>query len=81
MKERMKFFILSTLVRLDMNNFAIKKPFYMFLELKKNIINIRLVFDQIEPSETTISINKAHIKMVSTDRNLGRAPNIGINDL
>jgi hypothetical protein len=81
MKERMKFFIFSTLVRLNMNNFVIKKPFHMFLELEENTINIKLVFNQIEPSETTISINKAHIKTMSTDRNLGRAPNIGINDL
>jgi hypothetical protein len=81
MEKRMMFFISSTPVRLDMNNLSIKEAFHMFLKLKKHIIDIRFMLNQIEPSETTISINKTHIETMSTDRNLGRAPHIGINDL
>jgi hypothetical protein len=80
-KERVKFLIFTAPIRLDMNDFAIKKTFHMFLKLKKHIIDIRLVFEQIELGETTISINKTHIKMMSTDRGLRRTPHIGINNL
>jgi hypothetical protein len=76
MKEGMEFLILSTPICLDMYDFSIQKMFNMFLELKEYIIDIGFVFKQVEPSKTTVSINKTYIKTMSTNRILGRAPHI-----
>ena len=80
-KEWVEFFILTTPISLDMNDFAIEKAFNMFLKLNKHIIDIRFMLKQIEPSKATESINKTHIETMSTDRCEGRNPNIRINDL
>ena len=39
------------------------------------------MFEQIKPSETTISINKTDIIVVSTNGGLDRSPYIGMNKL
>ena len=49
---------------------------YMCLKLNKNIEHIRFSFDKIKPSKPTISINKANIIIMTTNKSLGMTPNI-----
>jgi hypothetical protein len=48
------------------------------LKLKENLKHIRFMFKKIKLGKTTISINKTDIKLMSTNRGLGRTPNIRI---
>lgn len=76
LKEYVKFVILATPIGLDKQNLVIKESFYMSLKLKKDLENFRFMFEKINPSKTTKSINKADIVFMTTSRNLGRAPHI-----
>ena len=59
--------ILTTPVTLDMDNLPTKETFNMLLELKEHFEYIRFVFKKVKPCKTTISINKADIKLLSTN--------------
>jgi hypothetical protein len=60
--------ILTTPIRLKMNNFMLEKVFNMFLELNKYIKHIRFALNAIKPSKMTISINETDIVIVTTNR-------------
>jgi hypothetical protein len=79
LKERTKVAILAPPIRLNMNYLRLKKALNMGLKLKKNIKHIRFLFKKIKPREPTISINKANIIVMTTDRGLGMAPYIREN--
>jgi hypothetical protein len=64
--------ILTTPIRLNMNNFMLEKAFNMFLELNKYIKHIRFALNEIKPSKTTISINETDIVIMTTNRGLSR---------
>jgi hypothetical protein len=59
-----------------MANFVVKLTLNMGLKLNEDIKNIRLAFKEVKPREVTISINKTHIIIVTTNRSLGRPPHI-----
>jgi hypothetical protein len=61
---------------LYVQDFPIQKMFNMLLKLKKYLEHIRFTFEEIKPCQTTISIDKANIIFMSTNRGLGRTPNI-----
>jgi hypothetical protein len=54
----------------------LEKAFNMFLKLNKYIKHIRFALNEIKPSETTVSINKTDIVIMTTDRCLSRTPDI-----
>jgi hypothetical protein len=60
-KETIEFFIFSTPIYLHSDNFPTKLSFNKLLEIKENLINLRTLFQQIEPSEFTEIVNKAYI--------------------
>jgi hypothetical protein len=68
--------ILTTPIRLNMNNFLLEKAFNMFLKLNKYIKHIRFLLNEIKPSETTVSVNKTNIVIMTTDRCLSRTLDI-----
>jgi hypothetical protein len=81
LKESIEVPVFTSPVRLNMDNFLIKEALNMILKLQKDIKHIRFAFKKVETSKTTKSINKTHTIVVSTNRNLGRTPHIGINKL
>jgi hypothetical protein len=68
LKERVKFFILTSPISLHSKNFLIKESFYMLLEITEFLKDIRFRFQEIDPSELAIIINKAHIIFKTTNR-------------
>jgi hypothetical protein len=61
LKERIYFLILSTPIRLDNKNFLIKLVFNKFLEIMKDLKDIRLLFEKTNPRKFTKIINEAYI--------------------
>jgi hypothetical protein len=61
---------------LDGNNFPVEQALNKILELMKLLENIRLEFQQVNPSEFTIIIYERHILFISADGVWGRAPYI-----
>jgi hypothetical protein len=53
----------------------------MSLESIENLLDIRLMFQEINPAKTRIVINEANIVFKTTRRSNGRTPNIGVNQL
>jgi hypothetical protein len=53
--------ILTTPVGLYCTDFGVKKTLNMGLKSVENMLNIRLVFDQINPGVATIIINKTDL--------------------
>jgi hypothetical protein len=76
MKECVEVAILAPPIGLNMANFVVKLMLNMGLKLNEDIKNIRLAFKEIKPCEATISINKTHIIIVTTNRGLCRPPHI-----
>ena len=73
--------ILTAPVGLDGFNFSIQKELNMGLESIENLLDIRLMFKEINPAETRVVIDKTNTIIMTTSRSLGRAPYIGINKL
>jgi hypothetical protein len=79
LKIAMKAVILTTPVRLDSFDFSIEETFNMSLKSIENLLDIRLMFQEIYPTEARIVINKANIVGISTRRRNSRSPNIRMN--
>ena len=76
MKVAMEFVVFTTPVRLNDLDFIIQKAFDMSLKVVKNLLNIRLVFKQINPDEARVVINKTNIILVPSRRSKSGTPNI-----
>ena len=64
LKIVMELAVLTTLVGLNGLDYAIQKAFDMSLKVIEELLNIRLVFKQINPSEARVVINKTNIILV-----------------
>jgi hypothetical protein len=60
-KETIEFVIFSTPIYLHSDDFPIKLSFNKLLEIQENLINLKTLFQQIDPSEFTEIVNKAYI--------------------
>jgi hypothetical protein len=60
----METMVFATPVRLDSLYFGVQKALNMGLESIKNLLNIRLVLEEINPAKTRMIINKANIVFV-----------------
>jgi hypothetical protein len=76
LKEGTKIPILTTPIRLNMNNFVIQQTLNMCLKLHEDMKHIRFALNQVKPSKATKSINETDIIVVTTNRSLGRPPYI-----
>ena len=61
LKISMEFVVFTTPVGLNDLDFIIQKAFDMSLKVVGNLLNIRLVFKQINPSETRVVVKKTNI--------------------
>jgi hypothetical protein len=52
LKISMQLMVLTTPIRLNGFNLSVKKTLYMRLEGIENLLNIRLVLEEINPTET-----------------------------
>jgi hypothetical protein len=77
--KKIQFFILASPIGLHSNYFLIKFAFNKVHEIVKDIKDIRLLFDEMDPSEFAKIINEAHIIFVATYGYRCRTPNIGEN--
>jgi hypothetical protein len=66
---------------LDDNNFPVEQTLNKILKLMELLENIRLEFQQVNPSEFTIIIYERHIIFISTDGVRGRDTYIRENEL
>ena len=64
LKVAMEFVVFTTPVGLNDLDFIIQKAFDMSLKVVENLLNIRLVFKQINPGEARVVINKTNIILV-----------------
>jgi hypothetical protein len=64
--------ILTTPIRLNMNNFMLEKAFNMFLKLNKYIKHTKFALNEIKPSKATASINETNIVTMATNKGLSR---------
>jgi hypothetical protein len=67
LKESTEVAVFTAPVRLNMNDFVVKKALNMCLKLKKYSEHIRFTLKQIKPGETTVSINETDIVIMTTD--------------
>ena len=81
LKIAMKLVVFTTPVGLDGLDFIIQEAFDMSLKVIEDLLNIRLMFKQINPSELAIVIDKADVIFFSTKRISGMAPYITENKL
>ena len=56
LKIAMELVVFTTLVELNSLDFAIQEAFDMSLKVIKDLLNIRLMFKQIDPSEARVVI-------------------------
>src|SRR4051812_22189022 len=75
-KEVIEIVVFTVPIGLHMNNFMVKQAFDMRLQLQENIKHIKFALKKLEPGETTVSINKTDIVIMTTNRSLGMAPYI-----
>ena len=68
LKVAMEFVVFTTPVGLNGLDFIIQKAFDMSLKVVENLLNIRLVFKQINPGEARVVINKTNIILVPSRR-------------
>ena len=71
--------ILTAPIRLNCTNFCIEEALDMVLKIIEDLINIRFVFNQINPRVTAEIIHKTHIIFKTTRGCNSRAPNIRMN--
>jgi hypothetical protein len=67
-KERVEFFILSSLVGLNGHNFSVKESLNHILKLFEFFKKFRFKTQQIYPSELAKIVDETHIVLVSTNR-------------
>ena len=79
LKIAMELVVFTTPVGLNSPAFAIQKAFDMSLKVIEDLLNIRLVFKQINPSEARVVINKTNIILVPPRRRNSGTPNIRMN--
>jgi len=77
----MKGLILPTPIGLDSEYVMIELVLNHALEVAKALKNFRLIFKQIDPSELTKVVNKAHIVRITASRGWGRPPHIAKHKL
>jgi hypothetical protein len=71
--------ILTTPIGLKSLDFCVQKSFNMRLESIEDLLDIRLMFEKINPTEMRIVINKANIVFKTTRGCNSRPPNIRMN--
>jgi hypothetical protein len=76
LKEPVELFIFTTPIGLHSNDFSIKLALNKLLKIKKDLINIRTLLEQINPSKFTEIIYKAYIISVLANRGWCRTPYI-----
>ena len=76
LKIAMELVVFTTLVGLNSLDFAIQEAFDMSLKVIEDLLNIGLMFKQINPSEARVIINKTDIILVPPRRRNSRTPNI-----
>ena len=64
LKIAMELVVFTTPVGLNSLDFAIQEAFDMSLKVIEDLLNIRLMFKKINPSEAHVVINKANIILV-----------------
>ena len=64
LKIAMELVVFTTPVGLNSLDFAIQEAFDMSLKVIEDLLNIRLMFKQINPSEARVVINKTNIILV-----------------
>ena len=64
LKIAMDLVVFTTPVGLNSLDFAIQKAFDMSLKVIEDLLNIRLMFKQINPNEARVVINKINIILV-----------------
>jgi hypothetical protein len=67
-KETVDFFIFSTPISLHGDNFPIKFSFNKLLKIQEYLINLRLLFQQIDPNKFIKVINKPYIIAMFANR-------------
>ena len=67
LKIAMELVVFTTLVGLNSLDFAIQEAFDMSLKVIEDLLNIRLMFKQINPNEARVIINKTDIILVSPE--------------
>jgi hypothetical protein len=76
LEKYIEFFILPSPISLHCNNFPIELALNILLKLKKSLMNIRTLFEQIYPDKLAKSINKAYIIGIFSCRERSRTPYI-----
>ena len=71
--------VLATPVGLNYDDFSVEKTLNMSLKSIKYLLNVRLVLKEINPRETRVIVNKAHIILIASGRGNSRPPNIRMN--
>jgi hypothetical protein len=66
LEEEIQFFILSTLIGLNNNDFLIKHTLDKCLELKEVFGNLRFMMEEIDRCKFTIIIDKTYIIFLAT---------------
>jgi hypothetical protein len=75
-KEGIKMVILSTPIRLERDYFAIKHMLNEGLEFKKILVNLRLMIQQVYPSNLIIIVNEGNIISLAAKRFNSMTPDI-----
>jgi hypothetical protein len=68
LKILMQLVVFSPTIRLEGFDFCVKKQLNMFLKLKKDILNNRFMFNEVNPCKTTIIVKEAHIVLITVYR-------------
>ena len=68
--------ILTSPIGLNGTNFGMKEAFDMVLKIIENLLNIRLMFNKVNPRIAAEIIHKTHIVFKTTRGCQSRAPNI-----
>jgi hypothetical protein len=71
--------ILATPIRLNGFDFSVQQTLHMRLEGIKDMLNIRLVLEEVNPTETGIIIDKANIIFIPSRRCNSWTPYIRMN--
>jgi hypothetical protein len=79
LEKRMEFLIFTTPIGLHSDDFPAKFALNQLLKIKKHLVNIRTLFDQINPCELAKIIDKAYIVRVFINGGSCRTPYIGEN--
>ena len=66
LKVAVEFVVFTTPIGLNTLDFIIQKAFDMSLKVAENLLNIRLVFEQINLGKARVVINKANIILVTS---------------